>query len=593
MRGMGTLKRTVMCGDVRPRDIGKEVVIMGWVQRNRNLGSLIFTDVRDIKGIVQVVYNQDDKELTELASSLKSEYVVAVKGVVCERASKNMDIPTGEVEILASELLILDVANTPPIYIKDDDNVKEEMRLKYRYLDLRKPRMQETLLKRSKMMHLIRNFYYEHGFNEIETPILGKSTPEGARDYLVPSRIHPGEFYALPQSPQIFKQLLMVSGMDRYFQIAKCFRDEDLRQNRQPEFTQVDVEMSFVDEDDVMTIHEELFKMLFKEMLDIDIKLPLRRMKYDDAMEDYGVDKPDLRFGMKLKNLNEIFKNSEFNVFKSTIEDGGMIRAINVPNGDKEISKKGFKKLESFVKDYKAKGLIYIRYDEEKSSSIDKFITEDEKNKVFEFMGSNPGDMVLIVADKYSVTSATLGNLRNKLARELGMIKEGQFELLWIVEFPLFEYDEEENRYVAKHHPFTSPRFEDEDKMLTDPANCYARAYDIVINGEEAGGGSIRINNSELQDKMFKAIGFTEEQARAQFGFMIEALSYGTPPHGGIALGLDRMVQMFTNSSNIRDVIAFPKTQSATCLMTDAPSAISELQLEEVHLNVRQEARDE
>lgn len=593
MRGMGTLRRTIMCGDIRRENIDEEVVIMGWVQRSRNLGSLIFTDVRDLKGIVQVVFNEDNKELSDKARELKNEYVVAIKGVVRERSSKNTEIPTGEVEILASELQVLDVANTPPIYIKDDDNVKEESRLKYRYLDLRKPKMQNILMQRSKLMHLIRNFYYEHGFHEFETPILGKSTPEGARDYLVPSRIHPGEFYALPQSPQIYKQLLMVAGMDRYFQIAKCFRDEDLRQNRQPEFTQVDVEMSFVDVDDVISIHEELFKMLFKEMVGVDIKLPLRRMKFDDAMEKYGVDKPDLRFGMELMTLNDLFKDSDFNVFKDTIESGGRIRAINVPGGNEAISKKGMKKLESFVKDYKAKGLINLRYDDEKSSSIDKFLTEEKKDEIFKFMGSNPGDVVLIVCDKYKVTSAALGNLRNKLAHDLGLAKENEYELLWIVDFPLFEYDEEADRYVAEHHPFTCPRFEDEDKMLTEPDKCYAKAYDIVINGEEMGGGSIRINNSDLQDKMFKAIGFTEEEARKQFGFMLEALSYGTPPHGGLALGLDRMVQLFTSTPNIRDVIAFPKTQSATCMMTDAPSTVSELQLEEVHLNVRETESDE
>ncbi len=593
MRGMGSLRRSVMCGDLRSKDISKEVVVMGWVQRSRNLGSLIFTDVRDLKGIVQVVFNEENKNLFESAEELKNEYVVAVKGIVRERSSKNEELPTGEIEILASELQILDVANTPPIYIKDDDNVKEEARLKYRYLDLRKPRMQNILMQRSKLMHIIRNFYYEHGFHEFETPILGKSTPEGARDYLVPSRIHSGEFYALPQSPQIYKQLLMVAGMDRYFQIAKCFRDEDLRQNRQPEFTQVDVEMSFVDVDDVISIHEELFKQLFKEMVNVDIELPIMRMKFDDAMENYGVDKPDLRFGMELKTLNDLFKDSEFNVFKSTIEDGGRIRAINVPGGDEHISKKGMKKLESFVKDFKAKGLIHLRYDDEKSSSIDKFITEEEKDKVFEFMGSKKGDIVLIVCDTFKITCAALGNLRNKLAADMGLLKKGDYKLLWIVDFPLFEYDEESGRYVAEHHPFTSPRFEDEDKMLTEPDKCYAKAYDIVINGEEMGGGSIRINNSDLQDKMFKAIGFTEEEAQKQFGFMIEALSYGTPPHGGLALGLDRMVQLFTDTPNIRDVIAFPKTQSATCMMTDAPSTVSDAQLDEVHLDVRKTESNE
>ena len=586
METMGNLRRSNYAGTLRQKDIGKEVVLMGWVQRSRNLGKLIFTDVRDISGISQVVFNDTDQELFQKAGELKSEYVVAIRGEVRERSSKNPEMPTGDIEVEAKELRILDRANTPPIYIKDDDNVSEEMRLKYKYLDLRKPRLQKILKVRSKMCNIIRNFYNDHGFNEIETPILGKSTPEGARDYLVPSRIHSGEFYALPQSPQIYKQLLMVAGMDKYYQIAKCFRDEDLRANRQPEFTQVDVEMSFVDMDDVMDVHEELFQKLFKEIINYDLELPLQRMKYSEAMERFGVDKPDLRFDMELKNVNEVFAKSEFQIFQSTISSGNVIRAINVPKGDELISKKKFKKLEEFVKDFGAKGLIYFRYDDEKSSSIDKFVNEDEKNALFEFMGSNKGDMVLLVADKYEVTCAALGNLRNFIAKENGMIDKDKYSILWVVDFPLLEYDEESDRYVAVHHPFTSPKDEDIDKMLTDPANCSSKTYDIVINGEEAGGGSIRIHNSDVQDKMFEAIGFTKEEALKQFGFFIEALSYGTPPHGGIALGLDRWVQIFTDTSNIRDVIAFPKTQSASDLMSMAPSAISDKQLEEVSLKV-------
>lgn len=586
METMGNLRRSHYAGTLRKENIGEEVVLMGWVQRSRNLGKLIFTDIRDISGISQVVFNEDNAELFAKAEELKSEYVVAVKGIVRERSSKNAELNTGDIEIEVSELRILDKANTPPIYIKDDDNVSEEMRLKYKYLDLRKPKLQSILKTRSKMCNIIRNFYDEHGFNEIETPILGKSTPEGARDYLVPSRIHPGEFYALPQSPQIYKQLLMVAGMDRYFQIAKCFRDEDLRANRQPEFTQVDVEMSFVDMEDVMSVHEELFYKLFKEVIGVELELPLKRMQYSEAMERFGVDKPDLRFDMELKNVNEVFKDSEFNVFKSTIEDGNVIRAINVPEGHEKISKKKFKKLEEFVKDFKAKGLIYFRYDDEMSSSIDKFVTAEEKEALFKAMDSKKGDMVLIVADKHSVSSAALGNLRNYIARELEMIDEDKFSVLWVVDFPLFEYDEESNRYVAVHHPFTSPKDGDENRMITDPASCLSKTYDIVINGEEAGGGSIRIHNSEIQDKMFEAIGFTKEEAVKQFGFFIEALSYGTPPHGGIALGLDRWVQIFTKTPNIRDVIAFPKTQSASDLMSMAPSTISDKQMEEVSLKV-------
>lgn len=586
METMGKLRRTHYAGTLRKENIGEEVVLMGWVQRSRNLGKLIFTDVRDITGISQVVFNEDDSELFNKAGELKSEYVVAVRGTVRERSSKNAELNTGDIEVEAIELRILDRANTPPIYIKDDDNVSEEMRLKYKYLDLRKQRLQNILKTRSKMCNIIRNFYSENGFNEIETPILGKSTPEGARDYLVPSRIHPGEFYALPQSPQIYKQLLMVAGMDKYFQIAKCFRDEDLRANRQPEFTQVDVEMSFVDMEDVMDIHEKLFYRLFKDVIGVELELPLKRMEYSEAMERFGVDKPDLRFDMELKNINEVFKDSEFNVFKSTIEDGNVIRAINVPEGDEKISKKKFKKLEEFVKDFKAKGLIYFRYDDEMSSSIDKFVSADEKEALFKAMNSKKGDMVLIVADKYSVSSAALGNLRNYLAKECGLIDDNKYSILWVVDFPLFEYDEESERYVAVHHPFTSPKDGDEDKMLKDPASCLSKTYDIVINGEEAGGGSIRIHNSEIQDKMFEAIGFTKEEALRQFGFFIEALSYGTPPHGGIALGLDRWVQIFTKTPNIRDVIAFPKTQSASDLMSMAPSTISDKQMEEVSLKV-------
>lgn len=586
MSGMGSLRRTHKCGTLRKEHIGEHVTLMGWVQKSRNLGKLIFTDVRDISGISQVVFSDDQVDLFERAKELKSEYVVAICGKVQERAAKNPDMPTGDIEVVADTLVILDTAQTPPIYIKDDDTVGEDKRLRYRYLDLRKPSMQWRLMMRSKLMQVIRNFFFTHEFHEIETPMLAKSTPEGARDYIVPSRIHEGTFYALPQSPQIFKQLLMVSGMDRYFQITRCFRDEDLRANRQPEFTQVDVEMSFVDVEDVLSVIEELVRVMFREMVQYEIPAPLRRMTYEEAMEVYGVDKPDLRFGMHLVTLNDTLKDSAFRVFADTIASGGRIRAINVPGGDALISKKGFKKLESFVKDYRASGLIYLRYDAEMTSSIDKFLTEEEKRDILSSMSSNPGDMVLIVADTFDVTCQSLGNLRNHIAREFGMTKPDEYEMLWIVDFPLYEFSEEENRFVARHHPFTAPKDEDVDRLESDPASVRAKAYDLVINGEEMGGGSIRINNSDLQQRMFRALGFSDEAAQAQFGFLIEAFRYGTPPHGGIAFGLDRLVQLFTNTPNIRDVIAFPKTQSATCLMTDAPSEITEDQLAEVHLNI-------
>ncbi len=585
---MGKLRRTNMCGELRQNNIDNEVTLMGWVQNARNMGKLVFIDLRDITGITQIVFNENSEFFT-LAQSLRGEDVIAIQGIVKERSSKNNQIATGDIEVIGSNLVVLDKANTPPIYIKDDDNVKEEMRLKYRYLDLRKPKMQKTLMLRSKFMNVVRNFYTSKGFNEIETPILGKSTPEGARDYLVPSRVNPGKFYALPQSPQILKQLLMIAGMDKYFQIAKCFRDEDLRTNRQPEFTQIDVEMSFIDVDDIISIHEELFQILFKEFLNIDLELPLRRMTFNEAMERYGVDKPDLRFDMELKNLNSILSDTEFDVFNQTIKNNGTIRAINVPSGCELISKKKKKKLEEFVKDFKAKGLININYDEEKSSSIDKFINDEIKDRIFEFMKSEPGDMVLIVCDSFKVTSQSLGNLRNYIANEFNMYNKDEFNLLWVVDFPMFEYDEEEKRYYAQHHPFTSPKDECLENLESNPDLALSKGYDIVINGEELGGGSIRINDSTIQSKIFKILGFTEETAKEQFGFLLEALSYGTPPHGGIALGLDRWIQLFTNNSNIRDVIAFPKTQSAFDLMSDAPSAVSEDQLNEVSIMVKDE----
>ena len=579
-----------MCGHLGMQDVGKEIVLMGWVQRERNLGGLLFIDLRDTTGISQIVF--DDTVPTEVmakAETVRSEYVVAVKGMVRERQSKNLNIPTGEVEVLASEIKILDEAETPPIYIKDDDNVSESMRLKYRYLDLRKPFMQDNLKLRAKVSKVVRDFFYENSFVEVETPMLTKPTPEGARDYLVPSRVNPGLFYALPQSPQLLKQLLMVSGMDRYYQITKCFRDEDLRANRQPEFTQIDVEMSFVDVEDVLSMNEKLVQKLFKEIKGIDIQLPIKRMPYKEAMSRYGVDKPDLRFGLELVDLSDNVRGCGFKVFSDTVENGGVVKGINIKGGE-VFTRKDISALEEHVKTYKAKGLAWIKITEEGiTSPIAKFFSEDELNSIISLCQGEKGDLLVFVADNESVAHDSLGNLRNEVAKRMGLIREDHYEILWITEFPLFEYDDEEDRYVAKHHPFTHPVEEDIDMLETNPDKVRAKAYDLVINGDEMGGGSIRINNSKLQSKMFKALGFSEEEANDKFGFLLEAFKYGTPPHGGIAFGLDRLIMTFSNSSNIRDVIAFPKTQSATCLMTNAPTNVPTKQLEEVHIKVEVE----
>jgi len=583
---MGNLRRTHMCGNLRMENVGEEVVLMGWVQRERNLGSLIFVDLRDTTGICQIVFdNTVSEDVFAKAEKVRSEYVLAVRGRVRERESKNKDLPTGDIEVLAEELRILNEAETPPIYIKDDDNVVEAMRLKYRYLDLRKPSMQNRLKIRHKTAKLIRDFLDENNFYEIETPMLTKPTPEGARDYLVPSRVNPGKFYALPQSPQLMKQLLMVSGMDRYYQIVRCFRDEDLRANRQPEFTQVDIEMSFVDVDDVISINEQLLYRIFKEIKGVEIDLPIQRMTYKEAMERFGVDKPDLRFGFELVNISDIVSNSQFKVFKNAIENNGSVRGINIKGYGDRFSRKDISSLEEYVKTFGAKGLAWIKItDEGVNSPIAKFLSEDEKNLILDRMDGEKGDLLLIVADKDSIVFDSLGNLRNEIARRLGILDDNEFKLVWITEFPLFEYDEEEGRYVAKHHPFTHPMEEDIDLLETEPYKVRAKAYDIVINGDEIGGGSIRISDSSLQSRMFKALGFTEEEAWNKFGFLLEAFKYGTPPHGGIAYGFDRLIMLLTNSTNIRDVIAFPKTQSATCLLTGAPSDVSDEQLKEVHV---------
>jgi len=585
---MGKLRRTHMCGKLRESNIGEEVVLMGWVQKQRNLGSLIFVDLRDTTGISQIVFDDTiSKELFERAELLRSEYVIAVRGVVRRRESVNKDIPTGEVEILAEELRILDEAETPPIYIKDNDEVSESMRLKYRYLDLRKPSMQRNLKTRNKAAKIIRDFLDENNFVEIETPMLTKPTPEGARDYLVPSRVNPGQFYALPQSPQLMKQLLMVSGMDRYYQIVRCFRDEDLRANRQPEFTQVDMEMSFVDVDDVIELNERLIYKLFKEMKGIEIELPINRMTYSEAMNRFGSDKPDLRFGFEIVDISDIVANSSFKVFSGTIKNEGEVRGINVDGYEDKFSRKDISKLEDFVKTFGAKGLAWIKITNEgMSSPIAKFLSEEELNGIIERMNGKEGDLLLFVADKPSVVFDSLGSLRVEVAKRLDIIDKNALELVWITEFPLFEYDEEQGRYVAKHHPFTHPMEEDIHLLETEPEKVRAKAYDIVINGDEMGGGSIRINNKELQERMFKALGFTMEEAWDKFGFLLNAFKYGTPPHGGLAYGFDRLIMLLTGMDNIRDVIAFPKTQSATCLLTEAPTSVRTEQLKEAHIKL-------
>lgn len=588
---LGGLKRSHFCGNLREEHIGESVTLMGWVQKSRNLGSIVFADLRDYTGIVQVVFDGDtDEAIFEKATKLRSEFCVAVVGAVRMRSSINENIPTGKIEVLASELKILSESDVPPIYVKDDDDVSDDLRLKYRALDLRKPRSQSILRTRSRVYKLTRDFFDSEDFVEVETPMLNKPTPEGARDYLVPSRIHDGEFYALPQSPQLMKQLLMVAGFDRYIQIARCFRDEDLRFNRQPEFTQIDMELSFVEAEDVIEVNERYLKMLFKEVLGKDLAVPFDRMTYQEAMDRYGVDKPDVRFGMELKDVSDLVKDCGFKVFTSAVESGGSVRAIVVEGGADFYSRKKIDKLEAFVKDFKAKGLAWAKVKEDEiQSPILKFIGDETMDKILEKLEAKAGDLVLFVADKNATVYAALGNLRNHIADEMGMIPEDVIAPLWIVEFPLFEYDEEEGRYVAMHHPFTSPMDEDLDKLESDPGACRAKAYDIVINGDEMGGGSIRIHDSEIQSRMFKALGFTAEEAEEKFGFLIEAFRYGAPPHGGLAYGLDRLIMLLTGEKNMRHVIAFPKTQSASDLLTGAPVSLPEKQLEEVHIRVIEE----
>lgn len=583
------LKRSHYCGTLTSENIGEKVTLMGWIQKRRNLGSLIFTDLRDRSGLCQVVFDANiSEEAFEKANGIRGEYVIAITGTVYARESVNPNLPTGQIEVFADQLKILCEADVPPIHIDDNDEANERLRLKYRYLDLRKPKMQKNLIVRHKVASAARRFYDENGFVEVETPMLTKPTPEGARDYLVPSRVSPNKFYALPQSPQLFKQLLMVSGMDRYYQITKCFRDEDLRADRQPEFTQIDVEMSFVDEDDVMTMNERMLAHVFKEVAGVEISLPLLRMPYDEAMNRFGSDKPDTRFGFELKSLNEAVKNCEFKVFEGALAAGGDVRAININGYADKFSRKDITKLEDFAKNYGAKGLAWIKMtDEGIQSPVAKFLSEDEMNAILEIMTAQNNDLILIVADKASIVFDSLGALRCEVAKQLELLDSSQYNLLWVTDFPLFEYDEDNGRCVAKHHPFTSPKDEDVALLLENPLACRAKAYDIVLNGYEIGGGSIRIHDSKVQEKMFKALGFTEEEASEKFGFFIDAFKFGAPPHGGIAYGLDRVVMLLVGTDNIRDVIAFPKTQDARCLMTNAPSVAEEKQLEELYLSLK------
>ena len=574
---------------LRLTDKDKEVTLYGWVQKKRDLGGVCFIDLRDRSGIVQLVAREG--KCYEVASSLKSESVIKVKGIVSERESKNKNIPTGDIEIELSEIELLNSSNDLPFEISDDTTALEDTRLKYRYLDIRRRTVTNNLITRHKITMAIRNFLDKNNFLEVETPVLCKSTPEGARDYLVPSRVNKGKFYALPQSPQIFKQLLMVGGIERYFQIAKCFRDEDLRSDRQPEFTQVDIEMSFVDQDDVMDLTERLIAHVFKEIKGIDIKLPLMKMKYDDAISKYGSDKPDLRFDMPICDITEVFKNTNFSVFKNIVDENGIINCLVVKDAASKYSRKGLDQLTEFVKTYKASGLAYLKFEDEVTGSVAKVVSEEEISKLKDLLGIEKNDLVLIIADKkYNVVKTSLGALRCKLARELGLIKKDDFKLLWVVEFPSFEYSEEEGRYVACHHPFTSPLDSDVDKLIDDKAHCYSKAYDIVINGYEAGGGSIRIHDEKVQEKMFRALELTEEDIKNKFGFFVEALKYGTPPHGGLAIGLDRLTMLLTGTDNIRDVIAFPKTASASCLMSECPNTVDKKQLDELNIQIKEVA---
>ncbi len=572
--------------DFNIKNVGENVELYGWASKVRNLGGLIFIDLRDRSGKVQLVINPDNNCYEE-ASKVRNEYVLKVNGIIEERQSKNPNMATGEIEVNVSSLEILNEAATP-VFELDKDDALEDTRLKYRYLDLRRDNIKNNLITRHKITMAARKFLSDNGFIEVETPILSKSTPEGARDYLVPSRVNKGSFYALPQSPQIYKQLLMIGGVEKYFQIARCFRDEDLRADRQPEFTQIDMEMSFVNEEDVMDNTEKLFQTIFKEVKGYDIKLPLMRMKYDDAINFYGSDKPDLRFDMKINDVTDVFSKCDFELFKRELENKGIINAIVVKNAADKYSRKDIDKLTDFVKTYKANGLFFLKYNNnEFAGSIVKILTDEVKEELIKNLCLEENDLIFVIAGKKLITKTSLGALRCKLARDLDLIKKGDYKFLWVTDFPSFEWSEEENRFVACHHPFTAPKDEDIDKLLTDKEHCYSKAYDIVCNGYEAGGGSIRIHNADVQEKMFEALELTKEDIEEKFGFFVNAFKYGTPPHGGLAIGLERLTMLLCETDNIKDVIAFPKTSSASCLMSEAPNSVSEKQLEELNIMVK------
>ncbi|WP_047979690.1 aspartate--tRNA ligase [Ornithinibacillus contaminans] len=585
------MSERVLAGTIREADVEKTILLKGWVQKRRDLGGLIFIDLRDKSGIVQVVFNPNHEEALAIAESVRSEYVIEVKGQVVLRdaATVNPLMETGTIEVSATAVQVLNKSKNPPFLIQDETDVSEDLRLKYRYLDLRRGALQETFKKRHQISQVVRNYLNEDGFLEMETPVLTKSTPEGARDYLVPSRVHPGEFYALPQSPQLFKQLIMMSGFEKYYQIARCFRDEDLRADRQPEFTQIDIETSFMTSDEIMTMTERMMQKVMKEVNQVDITLPLPRMPYQEAMERYGSDKPDTRFGLELIHVSDVLAGSDFNVFKSAIESGGKVSLLNVKGKAASFSRKDIDKLTDFVKVYGAKGLAWLKVEgDELKGPIAKFISDEERQGLVEKAAATEGDLLLFVADKTSVVYDSLGALRLKLGKELELIDETKFNFLWVTDWPLLEYDEELGRYFAAHHPFTMPFEEDLEKLSTDPGSVRANAYDLVLNGYELGGGSIRIYKREQQDQMFKVLGFSQEEAEAQFGFLLDALEYGAPPHGGIALGLDRIVMLLSGRSNLRDTILFPKTASASDLLTDAPSEVSDAQLTELSIRLRQ-----